>query len=96
MKKKLIASGVVASMVMATGASGIAAAQSATGAASLSMQNAIGIALDQVPGKVKEAELDRENGRQIYEIDIVTDDGRKMEVEVDANTGEVLKVEEDT
>ncbi len=44
-------------------------------------------------GRVVEVELEREGRRWVYELKLVTDDGRMAEVEVDATTGAVLQVE---
>lgn len=48
-----------------------------------------------VPGKVIEVELELEDGILVYEFKLVTPDGRLVEVEVDAATGEILKTEDD-
>jgi uncharacterized membrane protein YkoI len=53
---------------------------------------AIQIALQQVPGQVLRVELDYENGILIYEVYIRTTYGI-YEVNVDATTGQVLKIE---
>ncbi|MGI5998314.1 MAG: PepSY domain-containing protein [Lutispora sp.] len=58
----------------------------------ISSEVAIQIALRRVPGRVIKVELDYENGRLVYEIDIRTQTGI-YEVHVDAITGRVLKVE---
>jgi uncharacterized membrane protein YkoI len=42
-----------------------------------------------------EVEFEREKGQYIYEFKLITADGRIIEVEVDAATGRVLKVEGD-
>lgn len=50
----------------------------------------------QLPGiTILEIEIDVENGRIIYEFDIIDSAGRLKEVEVDAATGKVLKIEDD-
>ena len=51
------------------------------------------IALERVPGKITDQELEKENGRLQYAFDIVTTDGREFDVEIDAITGEVLQAE---
>lgn len=61
----------------------------------LLIEDAIQIARAQVPGEVVSAELEREKGRLIFEIDIVSTQGPVYEVKVDALTGEVLSVELD-
>ncbi|WP_088624795.1 PepSY domain-containing protein [Oceanicola sp. 22II-s10i] len=45
------------------------------------------------PGRVIEVELDRDDGRWIYELEMVTDTGRLYEMELDAATGAILKIE---
>ena len=47
----------------------------------------------EVGGRVVEAELEREDERWVYELKLVTADGRMVEAEVDAATGDVLKIE---
>ncbi|WP_068113302.1 PepSY domain-containing protein [Tropicimonas marinistellae] len=42
-----------------------------------------------------EVELEREHGQYVYEFQLITPDGRILEVLVDAKTGEVLEEEED-
>ena len=44
------------------------------------------------PGHVLELELEREDGRWIYEIKLLQSDGKLLELELDAGTAEVLKV----
>lgn len=60
----------------------------------INSEAAIQIALQRVPGQVIKVELDFENGRLVYEIDIRTTAGI-YEVHVDAVTGRILKVERD-
>ena len=52
-------------------------------------------ALTRYPGRMLEAELEFEEGRYIYEIEIVTRDGRVMELEYDGASGKLIDVEED-
>jgi uncharacterized membrane protein YkoI len=47
------------------------------------------------PGDVIEVELDDEDGIVVYDLDIVTPDGRLLEIEINAATGAVLDVEID-
>lgn len=44
------------------------------------------------PGRVLELELEREDGRWIYEVKLLQPDGRLLKLEVDAATAQVLKV----
>lgn len=55
---------------------------------------AVRTALAHTPGQVLEAEHERENGKKMYEIDIVND-SKITEVTVDASTGKVTKAETD-
>ena len=48
-----------------------------------------------IPGEIIEVELDREDGIYVYEFKILTEQGRLMEVEVDANTAEILDMEDE-
>jgi uncharacterized membrane protein YkoI len=57
----------------------------------ISVERAIEIALEQFSGEVDEVELEEEDGRLIYEIEIEKGDD-EAEVEIDAYTGEVLVV----
>ena len=49
----------------------------------------------QVPGEMLEVEFESENGIYKYELKILRPDGKIQEVEVDARTGTILKVEDD-
>ena len=55
----------------------------------------LAIADQQVPGDVIEVELEDEHGALVYEIKILTGNGRVREVKIDARTGAVLKIEDD-
>ena len=62
----------------------------------ISYEQAQSIALAQVPGAVHEIKLECENGRTIYEVEVQPQaGGRQMEIEIDATSGAVLKVEPD-
>ncbi|TXL64542.1 peptidase [Cerasibacillus terrae] len=61
----------------------------------LVIEDAIGIARQQLDGEVVKAELERDYGRLYYEVDVIARNGRKYEVRIDANSGEVLDVELD-
>lgn len=58
----------------------------------LTISEAIAIATAKAPGKVEEAELDRDDGVTYYEIEIETANG-EVEIEVHAYTGQILSVE---
>lgn len=46
-------------------------------------------------GEIIGVEFDREDGRYVYEFKVIGADGRLREVEVDALSAEILKVEDD-
>lgn len=47
------------------------------------------------PGQLVETELEIEDGAHIYEIEILTPEGRLIEIEVDAATGAILAVDDE-
>lgn len=46
-------------------------------------------------GRIIEAELDRDFGRYVYEVEIVDDAGVEWELKYDARTGKLLRTERD-
>ena len=58
--------------------------------AKLSMEEAIATAKTKFPGQVLEAELENEEGKAVYEIEIASTNGVVTEIKVDAQTGELL------
>jgi uncharacterized protein (AIM24 family) len=93
MNKKLIASGIFASLLATAGLASVAVAQANAPVPTFAVEQAVEIALAQVPGEVQETDLEREDGMLVYEIDILTADGVEMEVEINADTGEILDIE---
>lgn len=55
----------------------------------ISVEEASRIALEKVPGIIKEIELDRDDGLLIYEIEIKTETG-EAEIDINAYTGEIV------
>jgi uncharacterized protein YpmB len=47
------------------------------------------------PGRIIEIELDEEDGRYIYELELVDENGVVWDLDVDAKTGQILKYEQD-
>ncbi|KIX18848.1 MULTISPECIES: PepSY domain-containing protein [Paracoccus] len=47
------------------------------------------------PGRIVEVELEDEDGLWLYEIEVLTPEGRLIEIELDARTGAILGYEED-
>lgn len=62
--------------------------------AKISEAEAEKIALEEVSGDVIEKEVEKEDGKIVYEFDIKTDAGEK-EVEIDGMNGDVVQVEDD-
>ena len=100
--KKIIIPAVVTAVIIGGGFSYVAYAQTAeenqiqaelAKQATVTEEAAIKIALEQVPGTVEEVELEDENGTIVYEIEIRAEDGAEQEVDIDATTGDVVKVE---
>jgi uncharacterized membrane protein YkoI len=61
----------------------------------LTMQQAQEIALQRVPGQVLHVDMYMEHGVLVYEFFILTNQNRIYEVEINAKTGKILKVEEE-
>ena len=49
----------------------------------------------QVDARVIEVEFEQEGGQYVYEFELITPDGRLLEVRADAVDGRILSVEED-
>ncbi|WHY62930.1 PepSY domain-containing protein [Cytobacillus firmus] len=60
----------------------------------ISEQNAIEIAEKEVNGMMKEIEIDEDDGQILYEVELQSKKG-EADVDIDAETGKVLKVELD-
>lgn len=64
----------------------------------LPLARVLQIALAAIPGEVIEVELDDDDDEDDdpeYEVTILTAQGRKMEVKIDARSGDILEIEED-
>jgi len=64
------------------------------GGPALTEQEAVQKAEERYPGKVKEIELDDKGNHHVYEIELYGSKG-EYEIKMDANTGEILKVEQE-
>lgn len=93
MNIKYITTGALAGLVLAGGVAGAVSAQSAVDATGLSEDQIIEIALSEIPGEVTEVEQERRRGQSIFEVEVTGEDGIEMELAIDAQTGEILKVE---
>lgn len=62
----------------------------------LDMRQATEIVIGQFPqARILEIELDREHGKLVYEVELITAEGQKREVHVNATTGRIEKIEHD-
>jgi uncharacterized membrane protein YkoI len=59
----------------------------------IEVTDAIKAAQDKKPGRVIDTELKSKNGRTVWEVDVATADGKTAEVDVDAQTGQVMDTE---
>jgi uncharacterized membrane protein YkoI len=62
----------------------------------IGMKKAKSIALKQVKGKIESAELEKEDGKDIYSFDIRTAKGETNEVRIDAFTGNIIDTKVET
>lgn len=60
----------------------------------MSMEDILGRARQAQPGTVVEVELDREDGRYVYEVKVIDERNRVHKLELDAGNGEVLRRKE--
>jgi uncharacterized membrane protein YkoI len=63
--------------------------------ASLSSKEAEAIALKEVPGTVKDSELEDEDGVVVYDVEVKTSAGNIKGITVDASSGKILKVKDE-
>jgi copper chaperone CopZ len=63
--------------------------------AKVTIDQAIKTALEKVPGKVVEAELEKKHDTLVWEVEVVTAEHKVMEVHIDANSGAVIDVEDE-
>ena len=63
--------------------------------AKVTIDQAIKTASEKVPGKVVEAELEKKHNTLVWEVEVVTEENKVMEVHIDAESGAVIDVEEE-
>jgi uncharacterized membrane protein YkoI len=63
--------------------------------AKVTIDQAIKTALEKVPGKVVEAELEKKHDTLVWEVEVVTAENKVMEVHIDADSGAVIDVEDE-
>jgi uncharacterized membrane protein YkoI len=101
MKTKLILGGMLAAALVAVGVTGCETEKQEQAElqsqAKISKEQAQLTALAKAPGgTVKEGELEKEKGKLIWSFDITTPNSKDItEVNVDANTGDVVSVEQE-
>src|SRR5262245_63344288 len=61
--------------------------------AKVELTDAIAKATSKVPGRAIESELKNKKGKLVWEVEIVGEDGKLNEVDLDAKTGEVIDSE---
>ena len=61
----------------------------------LSLEAIVSKVAEHVPGKLIATKLESDQGQMIYELKILRPEGRVQEVEIDATTGKILKIEDD-
>lgn len=61
--------------------------------AKVKMDEAVKVAIEKVPGEVLSANLEKEDGVLVYEVEIFDKSGVRHEVLVDAESGKIAKVE---
>lgn len=60
----------------------------------LPFETVLGVVLERYPGaRLLEVELDKDDGRYIYELELLTAGGAVRELEIDAGTGAILQDE---
>lgn len=61
----------------------------------LPLTRILAIAEQRAPGDVLKVELEDDDGKPVYEVKILGRNGRVRELDIDARTGVVLKIEND-
>ena len=61
----------------------------------ITIEQAMNIALQRIPGQIVHVDLDMEDGILVYEVFIMTQSNQIFEVEVHARTGTIMKIEQE-
>src|ERR1041385_8587521 len=86
----------IAALIAATALTAGAHAATTTAKPKITLEQARAIALKKAPGKVKSAELEKEHGKLIYSFDIATSAKAITEVNVDALSGKIVAVQQES
>ncbi len=89
----ILIGGVLLMWGWAQSSEGLRAQEHGMTTATVSLEEAIGKAKAKFPGQVLETELESEEGKAVYEIEIASAASVVTEVKVDAQSGEVLSSE---
>jgi uncharacterized membrane protein YkoI len=57
------------------------------------LSEVLAVARDKMPGEVVKIELDRDDGMWVYEIKILTPSGKRREIEINAQTLAIIKID---
>lgn len=99
MKKlnKIIAAAVISGLTL-TGATMVAQAESTSTndalevtSSSVTLEQAIGIAQQAVPGTPAKAEFSKDDGTAVWEVEMINKNQQVFDIEIDARSGKVLK-----
>jgi uncharacterized membrane protein YkoI len=63
--------------------------------AAITMDQAVSIALQAVPGTAAKVEFEQEDNMTLWEVEVVSSDQQVFELEIDANSGEILEKQGD-
>ncbi|GJL77738.1 MAG: hypothetical protein NPINA01_07270 [Nitrospinaceae bacterium] len=63
--------------------------------AKVSLNKAIEIALQQIPGNVVSVEFENDDGQTVWEVEVLAKNSEVNELKIDANSGEILKHEKE-
>lgn len=61
--------------------------------ARISLEEAVKSALMAVPGKAVEAEIEKEDGKIVYSVDILDPQSKTVTVFIDAQSGKTIKID---
>lgn len=91
---KIAAAGFVALGVSGVGFAVAQTAEKPAAVEVIGFDQAAAIALEAQPGMVKEIERERDDGVEVFEVEVKSDEG-EFEILINAATGEILSVEEE-
>ncbi len=99
MKRKLLVGSITGLLVLG-GAIGAGAASNTQDVGSkgkpadlISTGKAEEIAIEEVGGKLKSIELEKEDGHFVYDIELMREDNQKIDLEINAGSGRIIKVD---